>query len=261
MREQKSNKTFKTYLQHSLFALIFLLPLGGVWYASIHALSLFWAAGLIAGWSTLALIGRWIYLRYVYGFKEKFRHALLTVFLTAFLTTFSFGTWVFVEQHTIWYKVLPAVVFTVIASAWIVRRREVWEFVAFLSLFFSLAFAWQIVVMLAFPSSVFAFIAASSTFVVAYFWKRLRAQKGREALLFALISTFLLTEVGWTLLLWPINMLSLTSIMLTLFYLFGTLHHQTRHRKIGHKDLLFTVAPSLLFITLVILSAEWHSPY
>ncbi len=247
--------------QNLLVVLGILVPEGLLfWYADKGTTSIFLLAGLVFGWNFVFLAVRFFAVRFIFDKKEKFWTHVLTMFLTSNYLFFGFGTWIFVDTDSITYRVLPFALLALYAVVWLSQNSVFWEVFTFVALALSMVFSWLLVIPLAFSGGVLAAICLYSVFIAAYNWAKIQELDIHNALFFAALTSLIMSEVSWVLLLWPIHLTSLTVIMLGIFFTFGMLVIRAHHKRLRSHHAVSYLATSLLFFVFLCMTSQWKPP-
>lgn len=230
------------------------------WWAHGGTYSIFLLAGLVFGWNFLFLAARFFTVRFIFEKKEKFWSHMLTMFLTSNFLFFGFASWAFVDLDSWLFRVLPFAVLGFYAIVWLSQSDLLWEIFTFGALALSITFAWLLVIPLAFPGGILAALLLYSVYVTAYNWAKIHNLAPMNALFFATLTAFVMSEAGWVLLLWPIRLLPLTTIMLGIFYVFGFLVIKAHHKKLTKGYIVSHLTSGLILFVGLCLSTQWKPP-
>ncbi|MFC1640846.1 hypothetical protein ACFL2D_02220 [Patescibacteria group bacterium] len=239
-------------------ALGILIPEAFIFYLVYEKMgNLFVLASAVFLWNFFFLSIRYFVIRFIFGHHEKFREHVLTMFLTSNFLLFGFGVWVFVELKSIEFYIIPIFLFSWYLISWIGQKKFLWEIYTFVALFIGIMFGWFIVVDMGFSGNVIVGVTVYSAFISAYHWAKIHNMSWVRALVFSVLISLILTEAAWALLFWPINILSITLIMLGVFYIVGTLMIDSMERQLERRTFLNYAIPSILFFVAVCVAAEW----
>ena len=130
------------------------------------------------------------------------------------------------------------------------------DFLITISAFLLYSSIFGLYLFLSWPAWLLMILLLISTFVLAYefFWYN---QLFKKHIIYALILTLVISEIGWALTLWPTGFISRSIVIFALFYIFTNLskHHfkKTLNKKIVRNYIII----SLIVILLVLFTTKW----
>lgn len=245
-------------LRRLIVSLVVLGPQVGLfWLAYSESFNLFVLAALVFFWNFIALFIRFIVVRYVFRLKETIRENILVMFLTSNYLIFSFGIWVFAQKEDVVIAVIPIAALGFYFITWLSQSRYLWEIYTFASFIMALGFGWLLVVMLAFPSIVIAFITLYAGYITAYHWGKIHGLTKTPLILFSGILSLVVSEAVWIMLIWPIRMLPIIAILVGLFYVIGMFWILSHKKKLHKKHVFQYSSTALVFFLALLLTSQW----
>jgi hypothetical protein len=249
------------WLTRTIVALVIVVPESLIFLSAYSQMGdIFALAAFSFLWPFGIMTARFYLFHSWFGKREHFRDHIHVLFLVSNYFFFGFGTWIFAEVGTPVYRFLPYLLMAGFFLIWVGQKKIFWELFTFATLFLGISLGWFVTIVLAFSGGTLAAITVYSIFVAAINWARIHHLPTSDRIFFALMLSLIVGEISWVLLLWPIRLLSLSGVMLAVFYVVGVLLLLSKKSLLEKKHVFqHTLAGFVLFVALCVTS-QWTLP-